>query len=202
MLKQCFIQPTYGFTRVYGGQTVDIRQRERTRRSHTMYRSDIKLCLGHDLSQYQMDCLETNLIAFLLVTYGMRTTNRTVYSKHIYRTIPSGVDIIDQTTHPSSEQYGMDTYYLIRRSTIVGTSPPQSVTNSQAYIEIVRRWYEELDEGHEVVHPLLDWNEASLDPQNVRSLSELFSSDDDSPPPLSTIILVCCLIHLKINMPD
>jgi hypothetical protein len=110
------ILPIYSFTRVYGGQTNNFRQRERTRRSRTMYNSDIKLCLGHDLSQYQMDCLETTLVAFLLVTYGRRTTNKNIYSKYIYRTIPDNVVISDQTTHPSSQQYGSSTYNLVRRS--------------------------------------------------------------------------------------
>jgi hypothetical protein len=177
------IQPVYSFTRLYGGQTINFRQRESSRRGHTMYNSDIKLCLGHDLSQYQMDCLETTSIAFLLVTYGMRTTNRTVYSKYIYRTIPLNVDISDRTTHPSSEQFGLNTYNLVKRSMIVGTSPPQTVLTNPAYVEVVRRWYQEINEGREAVHPLLDWNEAAIASQNVRSLTEQFQSEDDFLPP-------------------
>ena len=54
---------------------------------------------------------------------------------------------------------------------------------SQAYIKVVRRWYEEINEGRVAVHPLLDWNEAAIASQNVRSLVEQFQSDDDFLPP-------------------
>jgi hypothetical protein len=66
---------------------------------------------------------------------------------------------------------------------IVGTSPPQTVLTNPAYIEVVRRWYQEINEGREAVHPLLDWNEATIASQNVRSLTEQFQSDDDFLPP-------------------
>jgi hypothetical protein len=61
-------------TRVYGGQTANFRNREQSRQKHIMRNSDVKVCLGHGLSSYQMDCLEVALIGFLLLMYGRKAT--------------------------------------------------------------------------------------------------------------------------------
>lgn len=98
-----------------------------------MHTSNVKICIGHDLTQYQMDCLETTSIAFLLLTYGMRTTNRTVFSKFVYREIPDGVEINDQNSHPNPAEYGVSTLGLLRRALVIGTFPPAWLLNSPEY---------------------------------------------------------------------
>ncbi|KAH8549075.1 hypothetical protein BGW37DRAFT_530684 [Umbelopsis sp. PMI_123] len=173
----------YRHSRLYGGQTINFRNRESARASHIMSESNIKLCLGHDLSQYQMDCLETTMIAFLLLTFGMRTTNKTVYSKYIYRRLPAGVEIDDRDSHPNPQQYGTNTYGLMRRALVIGTCPPQTTLTSPNYVQNIREWLGHVNNGRRVPNPLLNWDSASRDSHNIRALKDQLQSDDDYLPP-------------------
>jgi hypothetical protein len=110
-------------TLLYAGQTANFRQREAARRHSTMENSQLKICLGHSLTKYQMDCFEATLIVFLFVQYCMRTQNRTVYPTLIYRNISSSTSIDVPATHPSPTS-GVNTWGLVRRAIIIGTAHP------------------------------------------------------------------------------
>jgi hypothetical protein len=174
-----FNQTTYRFTRLYGGQTVNFPQREFHRRGHVMYKSNIKICIGHDLTQYQMDCLETTSIAFLLLTYGMRTTNRTVFSKFVYRDIPVGVEINDQSSHPDPGEYGVSTIGLMRRALVIGTCPPAWLLNSPEYTRNLNEWVTAVNSGRVVSNPVLNIDTLAERSDNIRALGHHLRSDDD-----------------------
>lgn len=74
--------------------------------------ANIKICLAHDRSLYQMDCLEATGAASVLL-FGLRIANVSVYLWHIYAAavIPSSVD--DTSDHPDTAQ-GTGTIGLLR----------------------------------------------------------------------------------------
>lgn len=171
-------QTIYRFTRLYGGQTVNFPQREFHRRGHVMHKSNIKICIGHDLTQYQMDCLETTSIAFLLLLYGMRTTNRTVFSKFVYREIPDGVEINDQNSHPDPEEYGVSTIGLLRRALVIGTCPPEWLLTSREYERNLSEWMTAVNSGRVVSNPVLNIDRLAERSDNIRALGDQLRSDD------------------------
>ncbi|GAB5593140.1 hypothetical protein Unana1_08040 [Umbelopsis nana] len=67
----------------YAGQTNNFAARESSR-TGPMVNSDLKICVAHNLSQYQKDCLETTLIALLSMIYGHRSQNNSPYPRFIY----------------------------------------------------------------------------------------------------------------------
>ena len=117
-------------TRIYGGQTINFRNRENAMGTHIMRDSGIKICLGHGMTSLQMDRLESTVIAFIFSKYGLRTTIRTIYPKYVYPSIPQDVGIDDTHNHPDPRDYGINTWSLIQRAMVIGTAPPQSLIQS------------------------------------------------------------------------
>lgn len=170
-------------TRVYGGQTVNFNQREARRNNHVMGRSDVKICLGHGMTSLQVDCLEVTLIGFLLLSYGMRTTNNTIYPKYIYRHIPQTLSIDNETDHPNPLEHGTNTWGMVQRAMVIGTAPPQREFHKATYQINLREWQERTQTHQPTWNPLLNWGQASMSSQNIRALRNLLQSQSGDLPP-------------------
>ncbi|KAJ2956577.1 hypothetical protein NQZ79_g7587 [Umbelopsis isabellina] len=168
-------------TRLYAGQTMNFRRRELNRHGHLMTDSNIKICIGHNLTHYQMDCLEATLIAFLLLKYGLRTTNRTVYPRFVYNNIPRSLDIDDRSQHPSSVVHGIHTISLVSRVLIVGTAPPVTMLNNPEYQRNLQEWISQVNQGTPISNPPVDvMTESDISP-TLRFLRDLVQEDPIDP---------------------
>ncbi|CAO3669984.1 unnamed protein product [Umbelopsis ramanniana] len=152
---------------VYAGQTVGFSHRESSRTGR-MKESDIKICLQHNLSQYQKDCLETIVIAFLLLQYGSRCDNKSPYPRFVYRDIPSGMLIGDVLAQ--SQLIATNTFALLRRALIVGSAPPQRLSDQIEYRELIRLQRE--------TNPVLDWQTTLSSSESIKWLMDFLSQSD------------------------
>ncbi|KAG2183685.1 hypothetical protein INT43_006693 [Umbelopsis isabellina] len=169
--------------RLYGGQTNNFRTREGARRHHPMANSNVKLCLGHNLTAFQKDCLELALIGYLLLHFGLKVTNKCIYPMHTYPGIIADVDIFDVESHARLEANRISTYGLMRRVLVLGTSPPQRLLSNAAYSRNLRAWQAQLRNGQQrLVNPLLDWAQETEDSQSIRELRGWLESEDGDLP--------------------
>ncbi|KAJ2958561.1 hypothetical protein NQZ79_g5876 [Umbelopsis isabellina] len=155
-----------GATLLYVGQTENFRQRDSNRRG-PMRGSDIKICLGHDLSQYQKDCLESVWINFLRCEYGLTCRNVSPYPRYLY---PSQhpIDINDRASHINMER--ISTYALLRRLLFVGTAPSLRILNSDYYRLLLQ----------DNPQPLLVWEEEISASPSIRDLRDIYLADVDN----------------------
>jgi hypothetical protein len=169
--------------RVYGCQTANFRNGEQSRRKHIMRNSDVKVCLGHGLSSYQMDCLEVTLIGFLLLMYGRKATNNTIYPRYIYNTIPADLSIDRLEFHPDPIQSGRNTWGMVQRAIVIGTAPPQTLLSDATYQRSLEDWRSRVERfGGQTWNPLLDWERSSGKSRNIQDLMNLLASGGDELP--------------------
>lgn len=154
---------------VYAGQTVNFRQRESSRRGQ-MRASGLKICIHHNLSNYQMDCLESTLIAFLLLRHGLRCMNYSIYPCFVYANVPLDLNLDDIQSH--SVLLGRSTYSLLRRVIAVGTAPPITVLNDVNYRRSLGN----------VRNPLLNWILAAQESLNIQLLADILFTDGEEFP--------------------
>ncbi|KAG2178879.1 hypothetical protein INT43_001725 [Umbelopsis isabellina] len=153
-------------TLLYAGQAENFRQRDSSRRG-PMRGSGIKICLGHDLTQYQKDCLESIWINFLRCEYGVNCRNVSPYPRYIYTT-QHPVDIDDRASHISHiNMENIPTYGLLRRLLFVGTAPPNRISDSDYYRRLLDRH----------AQPLMDWEVEIDNSRSIRELRDIYLAD-------------------------
>jgi hypothetical protein len=62
--------------------------------------------------------MELALIGYLLLKYGLKVTNKSIYPMHVYQNIPAGLDIFDVQSHGELEGNMIGKIHLIRRANI------------------------------------------------------------------------------------
>jgi len=84
--------------RIYAGQTVDFRSRDRRRQDYVtrMGIAGANICFKHRLdNQYHRDAFEVALIAFNFITFGLSQINRSPYGRNWYQAISPEVHVDD-----------------------------------------------------------------------------------------------------------
>ncbi|KAH8549076.1 hypothetical protein BGW37DRAFT_542072 [Umbelopsis sp. PMI_123] len=162
------------FTRLYIGQTENFRDRERRRKGHIMENSHVKICLGHNLSHYQMDCLEVTTIGVPILTFGIITVNKTIHSRCVYESVPDTLTADNIHDHPTPDQ-DRNTFGLLQRAML-------GVLNDLDYRRNLSEWRAQIQAGEAISNPVLDWEYQSKKSVNIRDLSQLLQSDDDDLP--------------------
>ncbi|KAJ2964647.1 hypothetical protein NQZ79_g521 [Umbelopsis isabellina] len=172
----------YPHTRLYVGQTVNFRDRERHRRNerHLMAGANLKICLAHNSSHYQMDCLESTGIAASVLLFGLRTVNASLYPRYIYPAAVVPLSIDDTSDHPDPAQ-GIGTIGLLRRSLIVAIAPPATLLNNPIYQRNLARWRDRLANGIEVSNPVVTPDLSNGSP-TFTHLTEVFDVEVDDLP--------------------
>jgi hypothetical protein len=84
--------------------------------------------------------MELALIGYLLLKYGLKVTNKSIYPMHIYQNIPAGLEIFDVQSHGALEENMVGTIHLIRRAIFIGTAPPRRTLQNPNYAESLRVW--------------------------------------------------------------
>ena len=134
--------------KVYVGQTINFRTRE-SARTPPMDNSNVKICLAHNLSAYQMDSLETVAILFCFFVFAFRTANNSVYPVHIYYGIPN--NMLWNDTSRQAALHSVNTWNWSGRVLLVGTAPPRTTLTSTQY----------QDQLVNAANPLLNWTDAA-----------------------------------------
>lgn len=150
---------------VYAGQTAGLSQRESSRTGR-MKASDIKICLQHNLNQYQTDCLETIVIAFLPIRYGSRCDNKSPYPRFVYRQIP--YDMLVSDVDAQLHLVATNTYGLLQRALMVGSAPPQRQYDQIDYQDLISR----------EINPVLDWRTTLSGSGSLEWLRDFLSQSD------------------------
>ena len=154
---------------IYAGQTASFRSRE-SHRKGPMKNSQMKFCISHNMSQYQKDCLESVLIGYLLVKFGLQCVNYSVYPRFVYTDSSQTIDLDDVQTHQNLTR--RSTYGLLRRLMIVASAPPEYLFISQAYQDALAV----------TSSPTLDWDWAVRTSSNVELLWEMLVADSGETP--------------------
>ncbi|KAJ2958562.1 hypothetical protein NQZ79_g5877 [Umbelopsis isabellina] len=156
-----------GDTMVYAGQTGNFVVRERVR-TGIMRNSTIILCFGHDLTQYQQDCLELAAIIFSFLVFGLRTRNVSPYPKYVYHNIPASISIDRAEDHAALQR--TNTYQLLRHTVFVGTAPSVRIMNLQWYIDSLQN----------ATNPIFNWDLVALASPSLARLLAFLTNGDDS----------------------
>lgn len=154
---------------IYAGQTASFRSRE-SHRKGPMKNSQMKFCISHNMSQYQKDCLESVLIGYLLVKFGLQCVNYSVYRRFVYTDSSQTIDLDDIQTHQNLTR--RSTYALLRRLMIVASAPPEYLFRSQAYQDALAV----------TSNPTIDWDWAVRTSYNVELLWEMLVADSGETP--------------------
>ncbi|KAG2177030.1 hypothetical protein INT43_007684 [Umbelopsis isabellina] len=141
------LQVPFG-TKLYVGQTANPRARETSLQPYILELGVPRyhICLGHGLSIYHRDALETAAIAWCMFLHGLALLNRSPFSNHFYRNV-STVTPLESLTEADYVSAG--SFHNWRLSIIVGTAPSCTVFESFVY------------QGRRLMEPtpFMDWEE-------------------------------------------
>ncbi|KAM3578798.1 hypothetical protein VKS41_008816 [Umbelopsis sp. WA50703] len=135
-------------TKLYVGQTENPRTRESSLQPYLLELGapNSHICIGHGLSTYHRDALETATIAWCMFLHGLALLNRSPFSNHYYRNVNTEISI-DGITEEHYTSVGA--FHNWRLTIVIGTAPSRTVFESFLY------------QNHHVTEqvPFVDWDE-------------------------------------------
>jgi hypothetical protein len=134
-------------TKLYVGQTENPRTRESSLQPYLreLGLPKVHICIGHNLTIYQRDALETATIAWCMFLHGLALLNRSPFGNRFYTSVQTNVSV-DMITEEHYTSVG--SFHHWRLTMIIGTAPSRTVFESFMYQD--RHLTEQ--------EPFIDWN--------------------------------------------